>query len=482
MPIAPPGRGPGPRRSGLLVLAAAAFAFLATSQSLPTLETSADGEVSLGPGAIVEHAVRVHLDLAAVEGAGRSSLRIGFRSGSDLDVGYASWATATLSRAGAPADTSDLGGLSLPTDDCPSGCDLDYVAQFEAGPSVLPGSVARYRVDLVIEYPASFGEHPASQATIVLEHPASGPAPAWWSVLTGVLGLVVGWVLAPRLDEALGRRRRWPAIALAVVPVGILVVVALQRVAVVLPYGAQLASGIFYLIEPWSLALLGTLTWGVIHGLRRWEADGGWALGLGAVALTGLGGLWLAWWTTLDPVGQPIVAAVAAAVLGILAGSVIGQGWRLDPRAFHDRGVAGAAVLSHGVVIAGFGFVAVDSLDDPFGNASALLALVPAAFIALALRRWFSGGRAWLVLFDLLVAGVGLLGFVVVVLPGSSSLGSLGREPIADLAVSVAVGASLVALVTAFHQMPGPDGPAEPTMAEPVVSPDAPPVASPPTS
>ena len=482
MRIASAGRGPGPRRSGLLLLAAAAFAFLATSQAISKLETSADGEVSLGPGAIVEHAVHVHLDQAAVEGAGRSSLRIAFRSASDLDVGYASAATATLAMAGASADPSDLGGLSLPIDDCPSGCDLDFVARFEAGPSVLPGSIARYRVDLVIEYPSSFGEHPSSQATIGLEHPASGPAPTWWSVLAGVLGLAAGWVLAPRVDGALGRRRRWPAIALAVVPVGTLVVLGLQRIAVVLPYGVATANAIFYALEPWSLALLGTLTWGVARGIRRWDADGGWALGLGAVAMAGLGGLWLAWWSTLDPVGQPVVAAIGAALLGVLAGCVIGQGWRLDPRAFHDRGVAGAAVLSHGVVIAGFGFLAVNSLYDPFGNSSGLLALVPAALIALALRRWFSGGRAWLVLFDLLVAGVGLLGFVVAVLPASSSLGSLGPEPIADVAVTIAVVASLVAVVTAFHRMPGPDRPVETSLSEPVVSPDAPPVASPPTS
>ena len=189
-----------------------------------------------------------------------------------------------MSRPGRRTDTSDLGGLSLPLDDCPSGCDLDYVARFEAGPTVLPGSIARYRVDLVIEYPTSFGTHPASLATIELEHPASGPAPTWWSVLAGVLGLAAGWVLAPRVDGALGRRRRWPAIALAVVPVGTLVVLGLQRVAVVLPYGLATANALFYALEPWSLALLGTLTWGVVRGIRRWDADGGWALGLGAVA------------------------------------------------------------------------------------------------------------------------------------------------------------------------------------------------------
>jgi hypothetical protein len=300
-------------------------------------------------------------------------------------------------------------------------------------------------------------------------------------VLAGVLGLVAGWLLAPRVDLALGRRRRWPAVALAVVPLAVLVALGLQRIAVVLPYGAELANAVFFLLEPWSLALLGTLTWGVVHGVRRWDADGGWVLGLAAVALAGLGGLWLAWSTTLDPVGQPIVSALWAAVLGIMTGTVVGQGWRLDPRAFHDRIMAGAAVLSHGVVIAGFAFLAVNSLYDPFGNLSGLLGLVPAALIALALRRWFSGGRAWLVLFDLLVAGTGLLGFWLVVLPSSSALLTLGPEPIADVAVTIAVVASLVALATAFYRMPGPGRPVD-VPSEPVVSPDARPVASPPTS
>lgn len=483
MRIASAGRGPGPRRSGLVVLAIAGFAFLATSPSIPTLEQRAVGEVGLGPGLTVDHPLRVRLDAAAVDGATRSSLRVGFRSGSGLDEGYSSAVTATLTRLGEPPPASELGGVSLPLDDCPAGCDLDYVIHFEAGPTVLPGSVARYQVDLEIEY-ACCGSPPESAATIELAEPAGGPPPALWSLLTAALGLVAGWRLTPRIDAALGARRRWPSIALAALPIVVLVVVGIQRLVVLAPYELAAANALFYLFEPWSMILLGTLAWGVARGVRRWDGDGGWALGLGAVAMTGLGGLWLAWWTTLEPVGQPLVAAVVAGILGLLAGTVVGQGWQLDPRAAHDRVVAGAAVVSHGILIAGFGFLTAQSMYDPFSNGAGFLSLVPAVLVAIALRRWFSGGRAWLILFDLLITGIGLLGWVILV-PNVDGLFTLGTEPIGRIAVTIAVVAAVVALITAFHQMPRAAPPVVEGCddAEPPVSvPSADPAISPPTS
>lgn len=485
MRIASAGPGPGPNRTGLVALVLAAVAFLATGAPIPTLEASAVGEVELGPGRVVDHPVRVHLEPGAADGATRSSLRIGFRSGSGLDLGYSAVATATLTGQGAPAPASELGGISLPLDDCVPGCDLDYVAHFEAGPTVLPGSIARYQVDLLIEYGGGSGSRPSSLASVELAGPASGPPPTAWSLVTALLGLAAGWWFAPRTDAALGGRRRWPAIALAAMPIVVLVVLGIQRLAVLAPTELAVRNALFYVVEPWSLILSGTLAWGVARGVRRWDGDGGWALGLGAVATAGLGGLWLAWWTTLEPVGQPLVAAVVAGLLGVLAGTVVGQGWRVDPRAAHDRVAAGAAVVSHGIIIAGFGFLTAASLYDPFGGGQGFLALVPAILVAVALRRWFAGGRAWLILFDLLIAGVGLVGWSLVVPTDGGSLVTLGREAIGRVAVTIAVGAAVVAVITAFHQMPRPVSPAavDPTAdADSAVSPPAAPAASPPTS
>jgi hypothetical protein len=467
MRIAPAGRGPGPRRSGLLVLALTALAFIATSPAIPTLAARADGQVGLGAGQTVDQTVRIHLDPAAVEGADRSSLRIGFRTWNGLDTGYSSKARVTLARLGTPDQSSELGGLTLPLSECSSGCDLDYVATFMAGPDVLPGSLVRYRVELEIQY-TGFGQRTSEGASIAVQQPANGPTPVLWSIAAALLGLAAGWMAAPRLDRALGPRRRWPAWAFAALPIALYGLITVARLGAVLPLGFQLSNVAIHLIEPWSLGILATLAWGVWRGIARWDADAGWSLGLGATALTGLGGLWLGWWTSLEPVGQPIVATVAAALLGLLAGTVIGQGWRLDPRAAHDRVVAGAAVLAHGVVIAGFAFLAVQAFYDPFTDSTALLALVPAALIALALRRWFSGGRAWLVLFDLLVAGVGLLGLWTVVLPDASALIGLGPEPIGDVAATLAVVASLVAVATAFHRMPEPGSTPDADSARPI--------------
>ena len=65
------------------------------------------------------------------------------------------------------------------------------------------------------------------------------------------------------------------------------------------------------------------------------------------------------------------------------------------------------AVVAHGILIAGFGFVAAEAISSPFQrDASGLLCLVPAALVALAFARWLHGGRRWLILFDLLIAAV----------------------------------------------------------------------------
>ena len=463
------GRGPGPSRSGLLVLALASFALIATSPAPPRLEASAIGEVDLTGGQPVDQAVQVRLGPGVVDGAAHGEVSVTVLAGSGLDVGYSTSATIDIRREGRPSVPSAYGGDEVPLAECVAGCDLVYVVRVAPGSAVLPGSMARYRVDLAIQYEGSNGGRP-SVVDIVPERAASGPAPAWWAVLAGLAGILVGWVTSPQVDRALGRRRRWPPVLLATLPIAALGVTLVQRAVAGLELGLGLVSIPLYLVDPWSVGLLGILIIGVARGVRRWDADGGWSLGLAAVAMTGLGGLWLVWTATLEPVGQPLVATVSAVALGLLAGVVVGQGWRTDPRAAHDRLPAGAAVLAHGVVIGGFAFLANSALYDPFAASPGGLApLVPAGLISLALWRWFRGGRVFLVLFDLIVAGVGLLGLWLVVL-SSDSLFSSGPEPIGDVAIVIAVVASLVGLITAFHRMPGPRPPDHPP-GSPVESP-----------
>lgn len=475
MHVAPTGRAPGPRRSGLLVLVLASFALIATSPAPARLEASAIGEVELTSGVPVDQTVDIRLEPGVVDDADHGGVRVVFLAASGLDVGYSSKAAIDISRDGRRGAPLAVGGEKLPLAECAAGCDLEYIVRVIPGSGVLPGSMARYRVDLAIQYEGYGGGRP-SMVTIVPERPASGPAPAWWAALAGLTGTLLGWALSRSVDRALGPRRRWPATILAALPVAALVAMILLRVGAIPPrfdFGYML----FFLVDPWSLGLLSVLSVGVVRGIRRMEVDGGWSLGLGALAMTGLGGLWLGWSSTLEPVGQPILAASGAALLGLLAGTVIGQGWRTDPRAAHDRLPAGAAVLGHGVVIAGFAFLADTALADPMAAGPALLPLIPAGLIALALYSWFRGHRAWLILFDLLVAGTGLLGLRFVVL-SSDSLFSAGREQIGDVAIVIAVVSSLVALVTAFHRMPGPAGPATTTPSATTPSGPVPPTAS----
>jgi drug/metabolite transporter (DMT)-like permease len=139
-------------------------------------------------------------------------------------------------------------------------------------------------------------------------------------------------------------------------------------------------------------------------------------------------------------------------LLGLIAGVVIGQAWRTDARAGHDRWWAALAVLSHGVVIAGFGFLANGGLDDRSNtaNPTPLLALIPAALVALAFRRWLGGRIGWLVVFDVLIAATGLFG-VWAWTSLRLGLGSGTPFEIGDVAVGIAVVASLVAMATAFR-------------------------------
>ena len=163
-------------------------------------------------------------------------------------------------------------------------------------------------------------------------------------------------------------------------------------------------------------------------------------------------------WCGEAAIVQPLVAALAFALLGGLGGLIIGEAWRTDERAWHDRGWAAAAVLSHGVVIAGFGFLAMNAMYDGSGNGSAFLLLVPLVVVAVLFRRWFRGGRAGLILVDLIIAGLGVLGAFVTGFGTISVAGTSSPFELENLGVMIATVASIVALVTACYPMRRPDG------------------------
>ena len=379
MPGTTPRQLAGPTPAGVAVLALAAIALLATSAPLPTLHSQVVGEAALSPGETVERELRIHLDPEA----GPPSLArvsVGFESSIGLSRSYTDQATAELTEA------HDAFG-SFPVDEdasprCAEGCDLVYRIDLRAGPDVLPASVARYTAD--VEFQFRSGPYPdAAWLTTELDGAASGPPSPLWAFLAGVVGLVAGIAAGPAVARRLGPA--WPrrsTIALIVLLLAPLVWLYVTRLVSLLAVWDQLRLGsplyVLFLVDPWSIALLGTLAWGLWRGFHRRDVDGGWLLGLAAVATVGLAGLWLGDLVGEAAIVQPLVAALAFAVLGGLGGLIIGQAWRTDARAWHDRGWAAAAVLSHGVVIAGFGFLAMNAMYERIRERQRLPAARPA--------------------------------------------------------------------------------------------------------
>jgi len=457
----------GPTPVGLAALLLAAFALLATSPSLPTLRSHVVGEATISPGETVERELRIHLDPRAGPPS-RASVLVGFESAVGLGPSYTDQATVALIEAhDARGSFPAVGDASAR---CAEGCDLVYRIALTADPGVLPASVARYVADVEFQF-QNFGYPDTSWLRTELDGATTGPPPPLWAFLAGVVALAVGIAAGPAVARRLGPRwQRRSTATLMVLLIAPLVWLFVTRLVALLAQldQPQLGSPLYvlFLVDPWSIALLGTLAWGLRRGLRRRDEDGGWLLGLAAVATVGLGGLWLGDLVGEAAILQPLVAVLAFAVLGGLGGLIIGQAWRTDERAFHDRGLAAAAVLSHGIVIAGFGYLAVDAFYGPFSNGSALLLLIPMLVVAILFRRWFRGGRALLVLVDLIIAGVGVLGAVATGLGGT--VGSVtGSLQLQNIGVLIATVASIVALVTACYRLRRPAHPVPPPAPSP---------------
>ncbi len=448
----------GPSVRALVLLALSALALLATSPRQPTLESRVFGEVMIDGGETVERELRIHLDPEAGQ-ATSGSITPALQAANGLQPGYSLDSTIALLDDSEPAG-GDSSSTNFPIERCTIGCDLTYAVAITAGPSVLPGSVVRYEVHVELLY-AGFGQPAPGLLRVELDGPAGTPVAPIWAILAGVLALIGGIAAGPAVHRRLpAERRSLPSLALVALPIGLIVWMFVGGLVNLSRYDAfdvfaRSPINLLFVVDPWSFILLATLAWGVWHGRGRSSTDGGWLLGLATVAMVGLGGLWLAWRLTLDPVVQPVLLAAAFAVFGGAGGIVIGQAWRTDPRAQHDRWWAALVILSNGILIAGFGFLAEQSLWDPFASSqTSLLALIPAGLLLVALRRWLRGRPFWLALFDILIAGTGVLGLFVW---SSNSIGfttTTSRLEIDDVGVYVAVAAALVAAVTALHSMP----------------------------
>jgi hypothetical protein len=462
-------RSRGPSIRALAILSLSAVALLATGQSQATLEGRAFGEVVISGGETVEREVRIHVDPEAGH-ATSGSISSRLQASSGLQPGYGLDATIELVRPDEPVGAASSPD-AFPVERCIEGCDLTYRVRIAAGPGVLPGSVVRYEVDARLVY-ESFGQPPTTAIEVQVDGPAGAPVAPLWAILAGVLALIAGIEIGPAVHRRLPKSgRTLPSLALFAIAIGLIVWMAVQGLINLGRYDsldqvARSPLSLLFLVDPWSTILLATLAWGVWRGRERWPSDGGWLLGLAAVAMVGLGGLWLAWRLTLDAFVQPVLLAGVFAVFGGLGGVVIGQAWRTDPRADHDRWWAALVVLSNGILIAGFGFLAQQSFFDPFSSSpTSVLALIPGALLVIALRRWLRGRPFWLALFDILVAGTGLLGLYL----WSTSFAGFTTVPsrleIDDVAVGVAVAAALIAAATAFHSMPRAPDPSPATAA-----------------
>jgi hypothetical protein len=450
-------RRDGPDGRALAILLLGVLAIVATSAPIPSVEARTIGEVTIGPGETAQRDLRIHVAPEA-GGATTGTIALDFQSASGLQTGYAPGASLSLGAA------SDAAGPfppspTFPLERCLQGCDLTYHVDITGGPAVLPGSIARYTVEVRLQYANGSSAPPSDTLRLDLDGAASGPVAPTWAVVAGLLALVLGVLAGPAIDRRLSaRRRRWPgylAIALALVAIGWSMIAGLTAIIGAGYLGAilQWPSVLYAFGDPWSIALVLTLVLGLWRGVQRWPIDGGWLLGVAAVALVAIGGLWWTWSWTLDAVIQPVLLGASLAVLAVVGGVVIGQAWRTDPRARHDRWWAAVAVVAHGMIVAGFGFIALATLPDQSSSSPlSFLLLIPAALVAIAFGRWLYGGQRWLILFDVLVAGTGLLGALAWgSLSGiSSSQAGLAGD---DAGVALAVVAALVALATSLHQM-----------------------------
>jgi hypothetical protein len=468
-------RGRGPSVRGLAILAISALALIATSPGVPTLEGHVIGEVVIGGGESLERELRIHVDPAA-GGATDGRIYLAFQAASGLQPSSTPDVTLAFASASDGGESFEPSS-TIPVERCLEGCDLTYRIGLTASPNALPGSVVRYEVDVSLQFSGAYEAREPAHLRVDLDGQATGPVAPVWALLAGVLALLAGIALGPAVDRRLREhRRRWPAMALIALTaaLGTWTVVAAATTFVRLGGFDEFSVSpllVLWIADPWSLGLLGTLAWDLSRGAKRWPVDGGWLLGLSAVGMAGLGGLWLAWRSTSDAVVQPIALTIPFVMLGSLAGVVVGQAWRTDPRADHDRWWAAIAVLSHGVVIAGFGFLAVQSLFEPFPTSPpSLLTLIPAALVAVAFRRWFRGDRAWLILFDVIIAAVGLLGALLISSVPSFGTANPSELDLGDVAVAIAVVAALAAFVTSLHRMPStstPRGPVDASLPVP---------------
>jgi hypothetical protein len=464
------------------VLAIAALALLATSPPPPNLASHVIGEVMLGGGETAEREFRIRLDPSAGQPT-RGSLTLAFQAANGLETAYTDDATLAFV-AGVDAGGHPLPPDSIPVERCTAGCELTYRIRITAGRDVLPASVVRYEAGVRFDWDGGYRALDPSWLRIELAGSATGPVAPTWSLLAGLLALAAGIALGPRVDRLLPpARRTWPAFGLLGLVVAMMAWLVLGRLVLWLGMAGRIGLTplvLVQLVDPWSLGLLATLAWGVRRGVGRWPKDGGWLLGVAVVAVVGLGGLWFASWSTYGPFVQPIVLGAQFALLGGLGGVVIGQAWRTDPRPRHDRWWAALSALGHGVVIAGFGFLAVQSLTDPVGGSpQSLLLLVPAALVAWAWRRWLRGRQGWLILFDVAIAAIGLLGLYLWT-SLSSGFGAPSRIELGDVAVAIAVVAAVVAFATSLHALPRPEAAPRPPMLE--AGPTAPPAGDPSTT
>ena len=438
----------------------------------------------------VERTVHVRLDPAAGAPTG-GAISLAFQSASGLSSSWTPDVTLTLHQGGAPvASTSGASTYALPVEQCKAGCDLEYQVVVTPVGSVVPGSVVRFEVDATLDYANSaswYGGDTSGLLVVDLQGATTAPPAVTWSVLAAVLAFVVGVLVAGRANRLLGpSRRAWPAmILLALVLLGLGRTI-LGQLGFLLEPGVldglfQQPLNLLWALDPWSIGILSALAFGLYRGIRRWPSDGGWSMALAAVATVGVGGLWLVFVATLVAVVHPIGLAVLFAVPAGLGGLVVGQAWRTDPSSPRDRVWVATAVVAHGIVISGLTFQAAESLASPFGDSlSGLVPLIGAVLIALAFFRWLQGQRAFLILFDLLIAGFALLILSLGLVLTRAFPASEYRIGAADVAIAIAASVALVALVTACHRVRGPAVSAAPPPSS-APPPPAPLVVGPPT-
>lgn len=434
-----------PRRASLVVRAVVALATIGTSPGQPSVEAVTGSELAIDGARPVTRDLHIHIADTRPSTLTTARLRVSLRTVGDVSYTHSDAIQIAIEpiddkpSADPEIPTVPSWDIGLPVADCADGCDLAYRLAFTPHRDVGIGAVIRFEAAVRLGYDSGSGRPPERALTMTLDGDRVPPVGLTWILVAAVAGLVGG--------TRLGRRYRQPT-TLGLVPV--VALAAVLALGAVWPFaGRGDASEMLFT----AALLLAHAVW-LAFGIRRWRIGESWLLGLAAFSTVALCGLWLAWIVALLPILPRLELALIVGMLGVIAGTVLGQTWdRREVRPGSRTVLATAVVVSQGLLIAGLTHVSLSLLVATSGSGSTPnpLGIVPlgtAVVVGWGAFRWFAGAGGFMFVVNLLVLAIGLLGSFLWFSAQAGLFGDPGIDPL-DLMILIEVVAAVVGVFAA---------------------------------